>query len=128
MVAVQVPTLDGQGSMLSGATVEEFKQRLRGEWLLAPLWGFGSPVADTIALSIWTDPANSQRNIRWARVLFAAWEPHLPRAVYVNDLGDEGGGRAQSAYGANYARLMALKTQYNPTNVFRLNQNMKPTG
>ena len=81
---------------------------------------------DLIALSVWTDPADSQRNIHWARELFAAWEPHLPRAAYVNDLGDEGEDRAQSAYGENYARLVALKTKYDPTNVFRLNQNIKP--
>jgi hypothetical protein len=82
---------------------------------------------DLIALSVWTDPADTQRNISWARELFAAWEPHLPRAVYVNDLGDEGEERAQSAYGENYARLVALKTKYDPTNFFRLNQNLKPT-
>jgi FAD binding domain/Berberine and berberine like len=82
---------------------------------------------DLIALSVWTDPAETPRNIRWARELFAAWEPHLPRAVYVNDLGDEGEERAQSAYGENYARLVALKTKYDPTNFFRLNQNIKPT-
>jgi len=82
---------------------------------------------DLIALSVWTDPAETPRNIRWTRELFAAWEPHLPRAVYVNDLGDEGEERAQSAYGENYARLVALKTKYDPTNFFRLNQNLKPT-
>jgi len=81
---------------------------------------------DLIALSVWTDPADAQRNIRWARELFAVWEPHLPRAVYVNDLGDEGEERAQSAYGENYAQLVALKTKYDPTNFFRLNQNLKP--
>jgi len=81
---------------------------------------------DPIALSVWADPAESQRNIRWARELFAAWEPYLPRAVYVNDLGDEGEERAQSAYGENYARLVALKAKYDPTNFFRLNQNIRP--
>jgi len=82
---------------------------------------------DLIALSVWTDPADAQRNIRWARELFAAWEPHLPSAVYVNDLGDEGEERAQSAYGENYARLVALKQKYDPHDFFRLNQNIKPT-
>ncbi len=81
---------------------------------------------DLIVLSIWTDPADSQRNIRWARELFAAWEPHLARAVYVNDLGDEGEERARSAYGENYERLAALKNKYDPTNFFRLNANIKP--
>jgi hypothetical protein len=81
---------------------------------------------DLIALSVWTDPAETPRHVRWARELFAAWEPYLPPAAYVNDLGDEGEERAQSAYGANYARLVALKTTYDPTNVFRLNQNITP--
>jgi len=45
----------------------------------------------------------------------------------VNDLGDKGEDRARSAYGENYTRLGALKSKYDPTNLFRLNQNIKPT-
>jgi FAD/FMN-containing dehydrogenase len=56
----------------------------------------------------------------------AIWEPYLARAAYVNDLGDEGEDRALSAYGDNYARLAALKAKYDPTNLFQLNQNIKP--
>jgi len=81
---------------------------------------------DLIGVSMWTDPADTQRNIDWTQRLFAAWEPHLARAVYVNDLGDEGEDRARSAYGDNYPRLVALKNKYDPTNLFRLNQNIKP--
>ena len=82
---------------------------------------------DLIAVSMWTDPADTSKNIDWTRELFAAWEPHLPSAVYVNDLGDEGEDRARNAYGDNYPRLVALKNKYDPTNLFRLNQNIKPT-
>jgi len=82
---------------------------------------------DLIALSMWTDPADTGRNVDWTRGLYAAWEPHLARAAYVNDLGDEGEDRARSAYGDNYERLVALKNKYDPTNLFRLNQNIKPT-
>jgi hypothetical protein len=82
---------------------------------------------DAIVLSGWTDPADTQRNVGWTRELFAAWEPHLARAAYVNDLGEEGDDRARSAYGDNYERLVALKNKYDPTNLFRLNQNIKPT-
>ena len=82
---------------------------------------------DLIAVSMWTDTAETRRNVDWTRELFAAWEPHLTRAVYVNDLGDEGEDRARSAYGDNYARLVALKNRYDPTNLFRMNQNIKPT-
>jgi FAD/FMN-containing dehydrogenase len=46
--------------------------------------------------------------------------------VYVNYLGDEGESRVMAAYGANYERLAALKKKYDPTNFFRLNQNIKP--
>jgi hypothetical protein len=77
-----------------------------------------------IVLSGWTDPADTERNIGWTRELFAAWEPHLARAAYVNDLGDEGEDRARSAYGGNYAPLVALKTKYDATNLFRMNQNI----
>jgi hypothetical protein len=81
---------------------------------------------DLIALSVWTDPADTERNIRWTRDIFAAWEPHLAPAAYVNDLGDEGEERVRSAYGENYARLVALKAKYDPTDFFCLNQNIKP--
>jgi FAD/FMN-containing dehydrogenase len=81
---------------------------------------------DVIILAGWTDPTDTQRNIAWTRELFAAWEPHLARAAYVNDLGDEGEDRARSAYGDNYPRLAALKAKYDPTNLFRLNQNIGP--
>lgn len=79
-----------------------------------------------IILSGWTDPVDNERNIAWTRELFAIWEPHLARAAYVNDLGDEGDDRGRSAYGDNYARLATLKAKYDPTNCFRLNQNIKP--
>jgi hypothetical protein len=81
---------------------------------------------DLIALSVWTDPADTERNIRWTRDIFAGWEPYLAPAAYVNDLGDEGEERVRSAYGENYARLVALKAKYDPTDFFRLNQNIKP--
>jgi hypothetical protein len=50
----------------------------------------------------------------------------LREGVYVNNLGDEGEDRVREAYGANYERLLALKGNYDPTNFFRLNQNIKP--
>jgi len=53
-------------------------------------------------------------------------QPYAADAVYVNNLGDEGDARVREAYGeAKYDRLVALKDKYDPTNLFRLNQNIQ---
>ena len=51
-----------------------------------------------------------------------------PRRAYVNFMEDEGEDRIREAYRGNYDRLVAIKTKYDPTNLFRLNQNIKPNG
>jgi FAD/FMN-containing dehydrogenase len=79
-------------------------------------------------LGNWTDPADDEANIAWARAFHVALAPEVSERAYVNDLGEEGTHRARLAYGANYERLVALKRQYDPTNLFRLNQNIDPAG
>jgi FAD/FMN-containing dehydrogenase len=80
--------------------------------------------------AVWTpDDPSPARHVRWARDFWSALEPFAPGGVYVNFLGDEGDDRVKAAYGPDkYARLVALKNRYDPTNVFRLNQNIRPTG
>src|SRR6266511_4402457 len=81
---------------------------------------------DIIIAANWIGPADSERNIRWARELFQTLQPHVPRGVYVNDLDqDEGAERIRHAYGENYQRLAGLKSKYDPRNFFRLNQNIR---
>jgi len=82
---------------------------------------------DFFPASIWSDPAESDRHIAWARGLWEAMRPFSTGGVYVNDLGDEGDDRVRAAYGANYARLVPTKNTYDPGNFFRLNQNIRPT-
>ena len=82
---------------------------------------------DLVILSSWADAAESDRNVAWTRELYAAVSPHLSGGVYVNDLDrDETEDRVRSAYGVNYERLVALKARFDPTNVFRMNNNIKP--
>jgi hypothetical protein len=83
---------------------------------------------DFLILAQWANPAESTRHIGWARESFAAMQPHLENAVYVNNLGSEDGDRIQAAYGPNHQRLAELKHRYDPANVFRLNQNVVPAG
>jgi FAD/FMN-containing dehydrogenase len=78
--------------------------------------------------SAWEDPAESERHIAWTREFWAAMQPLSAGGGYVNFISaDEGEDRVRAAYGPNYERLVALKRQYDPTNLFRVNQNIKPT-
>jgi hypothetical protein len=82
---------------------------------------------DLLIISMWTDPADSEKNISWTREFLGTMRPFLESGVYVNNLGEEGEDRIKAAYGPNYERLVALKNKYDPTNFFRVNQNIKPT-
>ncbi|MBN8940882.1 MAG: FAD-binding oxidoreductase [Rhizobiales bacterium] len=82
---------------------------------------------DCFPLAIWDDPAADEANIEWARALWNAVRPYGTGGVYANNLGDEGDDRVRDAYGDNHARLVALKTRYDPSNLFRLNQNIRPS-
>ena len=72
------------------------------------------------------DPADRERIVAWTRSTFDAMAPFSTGGVYVNFMGDEGDARVRAAYGPAYERLAALKARYDPTNVFRTNQNIRP--
>ena len=75
----------------------------------------------------WTDPATASTHIDWARRTSEAVHPFASGGVYVNYLGAEGRDRIRAAYGAaKYERLVAVKRKYDPTNLFRVNQNILP--
>jgi len=80
------------------------------------------------AIGIWTDPAQDEPNIGWSRGLCETMAPFSDGSVYVNFLGvgDQGEDRVRAAYGPNYDRLARIKATYDPTNLFRLNQNIRP--
>ena len=75
----------------------------------------------------WSDPAQDQACIAWARQLFDVSAPFATGGVYVNFMPEDETQRVQKgAYGPNYERLAKLKRKYDPTNLFRMNQNIHP--
>jgi FAD/FMN-containing dehydrogenase len=72
------------------------------------------------------DPANNQRMIAWARDYWTALHPYSAGGSYVNMIMDEGQDMVKAAYRDNYARLAQVKATYDPTNLFSMNQNIKP--
>ncbi len=77
----------------------------------------------------WKDPAEDAANRDWVRGVWDVLRPDAPEGVYVNymqDEAEEGGARVRAAYGSNYERLAALKRRYDPENLFRYNQNIRP--
>jgi hypothetical protein len=78
-----------------------------------------------LLLTQWTNPADSDRCMRWGRETYAAMKPFLAAGRYVNYLDqDEGADSVAAAYGPNYRRLRELKAKYDPDNWFHLNQNI----
>ena len=74
----------------------------------------------------WDSPDGKVSNTDWVRTGWSKLEP-LTKSLYVNLLSqDEADARIRSVYGDNYPRLIALKKQYDPRNLFRLNANIKP--
>jgi len=79
-------------------------------------------------LGAWEDPAQNDDQIAWVRSVAEAIHPWAQKGTYLNYLMDEGEQRVRESFGPHYERLVALKNKYDPTNFFRLNQNIKPTG
>lgn len=74
----------------------------------------------------WTDPAEKEVHVAWARDMAEALRPHASGGHLLNFLGEESPDMIQAAFGPNYARLAQVKKKYDPTNFFSINQNIKP--
>jgi len=80
-----------------------------------------------VVTSAWSDPKDGEQNVAWTRELFHAMRPFAAQGAYINYLGgDEGPDGIKAAYGAKLAHLAALKRKFDPTNLFRMNQNIAP--
>jgi FAD/FMN-containing dehydrogenase len=91
----------------------------------ATAFGHRNSAFSIYIFAIWPDPSDHERHVEWARSFHAALRPHM-NGIYVNELGQDE--RVHEAYTPEtYARLVAVKNRYDPENLFRMNQNIKPT-
>ncbi len=74
----------------------------------------------------WRDKAQDTAGIEWARRLFQATAPFATGSAYVNFMPDDENDRVEKTYGTNYPRLAEIKRRYDPDNLFRMNQNIRP--
>ncbi|MGH7603232.1 MAG: FAD-binding oxidoreductase, partial [Gemmatimonadaceae bacterium] len=81
-----------------------------------------------VVLSLWDDVKDDARNVEWTRGFYTAMQPWSAAVSYVNALGEDDTSRVRAAYGDNYARLVQVKTKYDPANRFRRNHNVAPGG
>ncbi|HCE2443300.1 TPA: FAD-binding oxidoreductase [Vibrio parahaemolyticus] len=74
----------------------------------------------------WDSAEDDQACIAWARDFFAKTKPYASGGAYINFLTQDEVERTESAYGPTYARLQEVKKKFDPNNLFRMNQNIKP--
>ena len=89
-------------------------------------WAYRDAVWAAGIAGVDPDPANNEKISKWAKDYWTATHPYSAGGAYVNFMMDEGEDRIRATYGKNYDRLAKIKKRYDPTNFFRVNQNIKP--
>lgn len=89
-------------------------------------WNYRDANWAQVMVGVDPDPANNEKTIAWSKNYFEALHPYSAGGAYVNFMMDEGEDRVKATYGDNYARLVNIKEKYDPTNLFRVNQNIRP--
>jgi FAD/FMN-containing dehydrogenase len=90
-------------------------------------WSYREATWAEVIVGVDPDPANKDRIVNWARQYWEDVHPYSAGGAYVNFMMEEGEERVKASYRDNYERLAAIKSTYDPTNFFRVNQNIKPT-
>lgn len=89
-------------------------------------WSYRDANWAQVMVGVDPDPANKEKITKWTKDYFDALHPYSAGGAYVNFMMDEGEERVKATYGENYERLAEIKAKYDPTNLFRVNQNIKP--
>jgi hypothetical protein len=89
-------------------------------------WNYRDAVYGMVMVGITDNPAENDKTISWARTSWSALHPYSSGGAYVNMMMEEGDERVRASYGENYQRLQEVKAKYDPQNLFKVNQNIKP--
>jgi FAD/FMN-containing dehydrogenase len=89
-------------------------------------WSYRDATWAQVIVGVDPDPANKDRLTAWAKEYWNALHPYSAGGAYVNFMMDEGEDRIKATYRDNYDRLVKIKSEYDPTNLFRVNQNIGP--
>jgi hypothetical protein len=90
-------------------------------------WSYRDATFAEVIVGVDPDAAKREKITRWAKDYFEAVHPYSAGGAYVNFMMDEGEERIRATYRGNFERLAAIKAKYDPENVFRVNQNIKPS-
>lgn len=90
-------------------------------------WSYRDATWAQVIVGVDPDPTNNEQIIAWTKEYWDALHPHSAGGAYVNFMMDEGEERIKASYRDNYDRLVEIKKQFDPTNLFRVNQNIRPT-
>ena len=91
-------------------------------------WAYRDARWGSVFAGVDPDPANVDAIRQWSIDYFEALHPYSAGGAYVNMMMDEGQERVRASYRGNYERLASIKAEYDPNNVFRVNQNIEPAG
>lgn len=92
----------------------------------ATAYAYREALFSTVIGGAWRNPADNEENMRWVREYYEALRPYSDEGGYVNFMASEDEDRVRINYGQNYDRVVEIKKRYDPTNLFRLNHNIKP--
>jgi UDP-N-acetylenolpyruvoylglucosamine reductase len=90
-------------------------------------WNYRDANYAVVMVGVDPNPANKDKIIDWAKDYWSELHPYSSGGAYVNFMMEEGEDRIKATYGDNYEKLAAIKAKYDPKNLFRVNQNIKPS-
>ncbi|MCB0748785.1 MAG: BBE domain-containing protein, partial [Ignavibacteriae bacterium] len=90
-------------------------------------WAYRDAKYAGVIVGVDPSPSNASKITNWCKDYWEALHPYSSGGAYSNFMMDEGQERVKASYKGNYDRLVTIKNKYDPKNLFRVNQNIKPT-